>query len=659
MLTGLPLRLRILMIFAALLAGLLGLAGLALVLLARGSASAGLPVAADPLVQAAAVLGFGAVAAVTLVWFLFDRHMARPIEALAGGLRTGRAPDRDAARYLADLGPASRAAAEARARSAEALAEAVRDHAADLAREKATMESILADIGAGALVTDAQGRVVFYNASAARLLPGLALDRPLSRHIAPGALEAAAARLQAGVEATDLVCLGGEGQRLTGRMRRLDAGTLLILRDRALERPAPRDALESLRRHAATLVPMLDALDGPIPPALARAIRDEGQGLAAALRRLSEIMSGDAISGRAALAELAAGLPGAADLPALSVLAEAGPMNAVLRHLHDRLAGSGAVALLRLGPVEPDEVHLRLEWAGPPVPMDLLEGWLAEAPDSGQPGQSATEILAAHGTGIWPEAGDGPARLVMPLRRAAGPADAAGLTFDFALASRGAASSRLADLTCVVFDTETTGLSVSQDRIVQIAGLRIARGRLTGERFETLVDPGRPIPPAATAIHHITDAMVAGAPDMTAALHAFRHFAEDAVLIAHNAPFDMGLLRAAAAETGAHFDNRVLDTVLLSAMVWGQSAVHTLDALSARLGIEIAPEDRHTAMGDAIATAEAFLRLIPALEAKGITRFEEAVAEARRHRRLIADANEPPHPALAAGAGDHNSISGA
>src|SRR5690606_42010491 len=67
-----------------------------------------------------------------------------------------------------------------------------------------------------------------------------------------------------------LICLSSAGQRLWGRMRRIDGGTLLILNDRAPQRPAPRDLLETLRRHAATLVPMLGALEGPIPPALAQ-----------------------------------------------------------------------------------------------------------------------------------------------------------------------------------------------------------------------------------------------------------------------------------------------------------------------------------------------------------------------------------------------------
>jgi DNA polymerase-3 subunit epsilon len=75
-------------------------------------------------------------------------------------------------------------------------------------------------------------------------------------------------------------------------------------------------------------------------------------------------------------------------------------------------------------------------------------------------------------------------------------------------------------------------------------------------------------------------------------------------------------------------------------MIWGQSAEHSLDALCARLEITIPPHLRHTAMGDAEATAAAFLRMLPALAAKGIDRFEDVLAEARKYRRLIVDTNE-------------------
>lgn len=626
------LRLRLLALFAAYGVATLGIAGAALWLAARGGT--------DAVIQGAMVAGFGLAGLVTGMWYLFDQHVARPIETLAGSLRTGRAPDLSQVRYLADLGPAARDAAEARARAAEALDQAMQSHAAEHAREKATLESILADFGAGAVMTDAQGRVIFYNASAARLLPGLALDRPLDRHLNAAALRAAEVRLDAGAAATDFSCVTSQGVRLSGRLRRIDPGLLLTLRHPAPAIPATGPALEALRRHAATLVPLLDVLEGPIPPSLAKALRAEGQGLAATTRKLSQILASDGPSGLAGLDELTAGLRSAAPLRPLVFRADAGSLNALLLSLDAHLRAEGQDPRVTVRPDVLEGLQLVLEWHGAPVPVDRLETWLAGAPDPGQPDLTGAQILAAHGTGIWPEAEGEVARLILPLARAEAAAEGRGVTYDFALAGRSLASSRLADLTCVVFDTETTGLS-DRDRIVQIAGLRLARGRLTGERFETLVDPGRPVPPTSTAVHGITDAMLRGAPDLTAALVAFQHFCEGSVLIAHNAPFDMGFLRRAESETGVRFDNRVLDTVLLSAMVWGQSADHTLDALTERLGIQIPPEARHTAMGDAIATAQTFLRLIPALEAKGIERFEDAVAEARRHRRLIGDANLP------------------
>ena len=640
MLARLPLRLRIFMIFA----GLAG-ASAAVILSAHWVAArrlAGQGVALDTTLSPLALAGFiailGVVLALAVVWYLFDQNVARPIEALAGGLRTGQACRMDAAPYLADLGPAAREAAEARARTADAL----RDHAAEVAREKATLESILSDFGAGAVLGDASGRVVFYNAAAARMLPGLALDRPLDRHLRSGALDAARARLaMGGVQTTDLTVLTVGGARLSGRMRLVEGDTLLILRDHPADAALSRAAIETLRRHAATLVPMLEALDGPIPPALAVAIRAEGQGLAAATRALSDTGAQPAPAGRALLRELAAGLATgqADDLPHIALQAEAGPMNALLRLLDGHLRGDGLDPQLTVDAADPTELRLLLSWQGAALPMDRLEAWLSAPPDPDQPDLSGADLLAAHGTGIWAEQGpDGRARLILPLTRAMGMDAAGGLTYDFALAGRGAASTRLADLTCVVFDTETTGLS-DADRIVQIAGLRIAGGRLTGERFETLVNPGLPIPPASTAIHRITDAMVTGAPRMGAALTAFQHFTEGTTLVAHNAPFDMGMLHRAAPETGAHFDNPVLDTVLLSAMIWGQSAEHSLDAICARLDITISPDLRHTAMGDTQATAEAFLRMVPALAGKGLERFEDVRAESRKYRRLIGDAN--------------------
>jgi DNA polymerase-3 subunit epsilon len=218
------------------------------------------------------------------------------------------------------------------------------------------------------------------------------------------------------------------------------------------------------------------------------------------------------------------------------------------------------------------------------------------------------------------------------------------LVFDFDLlreeAARDLAATPLARLPCVVLDTETTGLSPEADEIVQIGAVRIVNGRrVEGEVFETLVDPGRPIPPASTRVHGIHDAAVAGAPDAQAAVRAFCRFAEGAVLVAHNAPFDLAFLRRHARAAGIELGHGVLDTVLLSAAVYGQGVPHTLDAIAERLGVALDPAVRHTALGDAVATAEVLLKLIPVLEAAGIATFGEAVAAMRRHQRLLPDMN--------------------
>ncbi len=199
----------------------------------------------------------------------------------------------------------------------------------------------------------------------------------------------------------------------------------------------------------------------------------------------------------------------------------------------------------------------------------------------------------------------------------------------------------LASLCYVPFDTETTGLSVKEDLIVQIGAVRVLNGRIVeGEEIDTYVNPGRPIPPTSTKIHHVTDADVKNAPGIATAGRALHHFCRDAVLVAHNAPFDIGLLRRSEPEVGVEWSHPVVDTVLLSAVVFGTTEDHSLDALCARLSIEIAPEERHTAIGDARATAEVLVKLMPLLEGKGIETFGQLLKETKTHARLLSDMNE-------------------
>ncbi|MHA6323848.1 3'-5' exonuclease [Roseivivax sp. CAU 1753] len=218
------------------------------------------------------------------------------------------------------------------------------------------------------------------------------------------------------------------------------------------------------------------------------------------------------------------------------------------------------------------------------------------------------------------------------------------LVYDFRLMDSGVprdfAETPLSDMTYCVFDLETTGLLPHRDEIIQIGALRVMRGRIIeGERINMLVNPGRPIPEASTRVHHIHDAMVRGKPGIVEAAPHLHEFASGAVLVAHNAPFDIAFLKAKRAETGLEWSHPVVDTVLVSAVLFGTTEVHTLDALCTRLGIVIPAALRHTALGDAHATAEALCRMLPMLSGRGIDTFGALLMETRRHGRLIQDLN--------------------
>lgn len=182
----------------------------------------------------------------------------------------------------------------------------------------------------------------------------------------------------------------------------------------------------------------------------------------------------------------------------------------------------------------------------------------------------------------------------------------------------------LTDLTYTVFDTETTGLNPSEgDEIIQIGATRVVNGKLLRqESFEQLVDPKRRLTPESIPIHGIQPEMLVGKPTIDKVLPAFHAFAADTILIAHNAAFDMRFLQLKEKMTGLRFDNPVLDTLLLSAVLHPNQESHRLEAIVDRLNLKIV--GRHTALGDAIVTAEVFIKMIPLLADIGIHTLRQA-----------------------------------
>lgn len=224
------------------------------------------------------------------------------------------------------------------------------------------------------------------------------------------------------------------------------------------------------------------------------------------------------------------------------------------------------------------------------------------------------------------------------------PEDTRPLVYDFDLAEHAGEvaieQTPLSALTYVVFDTETTGLHPLKDEIVQIGAVRVVNGRMVpGEAIDQLVNPGMAIPPASTKVHKITDGMVADAPGIDSAARQFHGFARGAVIVAHNAPFDMAFLRRHGKASGLEWEHPILDTVLLSAVLFGTTETHTLDALCDRLGVVIPPALRHTALGDAHATAEVLCKMLPILKSRGFTTFGDVIAQTRKHGRLLQDLN--------------------
>ena len=681
------LRIRVFLFFA-----LIALAGSAAILAALVLGWQRLQEAEGPsaFVVAGALACFALIGLTAWVWLLFDENVAKPVQALAAALRVRahsdveRAIDPTPARYLGDLGPACDAVAANLADTRSALAKAVARETARIAEEKTRIEMILRDVPVGVMLCTADHRIALCNTQAVALLRDageVGLDRPLFRLLRQEPILHARERLlraDVNAPAAALLCTTPDGKRvLQGAMRLVwndDAppGYVLTLREATsdIAAHAARERLlheifERTRRPAANISATLDALAADpdlILPARARledALAGEAQALAQAVTELgasadatagswwpmADVAASDLIDSlEARLADDGIGLTGQAE--PLLLHCDGFALVLVIETAIRAVAETAETGLELVVGKDGNGAMIELTWTGEPLQVARLEDLLCRPLADGYGEQTGRDALHSHGTDIWPgQSADGRSSLRLPILLARAevpshpaPPRPAWCDFDLFAQPPGPLENRLLpSLTYVVFDTETTGLQPEKgDEIVQIAALRIVNGQLQdGEIFDSLVHPGRPIPPSSTRIHGIDDAMVAEAPDISEAGRRFHGFCQGAVLVAHNAPFDMSFLRRHEATIGLPFENPVLDTVLLSAIVFGQSDVHTLDALAERLGIEIPEQVRHTAIGDTRATADAFLKMLPMLENMQIATLADAFQASRKHKRLL------------------------
>ena len=167
----------------------------------------------------------------------------------------------------------------------------------------------------------------------------------------------------------------------------------------------------------------------------------------------------------------------------------------------------------------------------------------------------------------------------------------------------------------VVFDLETTGFSPYKNKIIEIGAVKVKNRQIT-DRFSTFVNPEVPIPYEIEQLTGIDDSMVLDAPPIGEVLLEFLEFCRDAVMVAHNADFDMSFISRNCAQQGLPCDFTVLDTVALSRALLPNLSRYKLDTVAKALGVSL--EHHHRAVDDAACTAEIFLKLAKKLESRGI-----------------------------------------
>ncbi len=633
----------------------------------------------------------------TSLWGLMRGGMFKPVAAIGRDIRTllqakrvDRALRTPESHLLGDLPEAVSLLADELRGARREVVRAMATATAQVEQEKGWLEHVLLElVPNGVVVCNLEHRILLYNRSAAKLFresPALGLGRSMldlvNREPLNHALESLELKLKTGrrYAVAPFVCATKERARmLHSRMALVQdpvrgaTGYALILEDisarlekrdtraqihRGLTRDI-RGPLASLRAAAETLANETGMSDEE-RRSFEQIIASESDRLSRQVETLAEVAdeltehewpmaeihSTDLVYCAASHVEQTQGILLRASGDPAWLTGDSHLLMATLVDLSKAIAAREGVNEVA---VKAGKQRLRgfieLEWRGKPIPEGVLEEWIAQPLDLA-PDTTGKDALERHGSEPWSRAGaEGTALLHIPLQSASAPeADADGVSehpelYDFDLMyaqsfTGDLGDRKLAEVAYVVFDTETTGLRpAAGDEIISIAGVRVTQGRvLEGESFERLVNPGRPIPKDSIRFHGITDEMVSDKAPIAEELPRFREFAGDAVLVAHNAAFDMKFIKLRESECGVEFDNPVIDTLLLSLLVDGPDEDHTLDGICDRLGVRIV--DRHSALGDAMATAHVLVHLLERLAARGIHTFNDVMTATNMREEL-------------------------
>ena len=626
-------------------------------------------------------------------------RLAEDVDVIVAANPAHRLPSADSGPLAAVTAAVNRLANE-RDRSLSAAEASAEDLRREVESERNRLADLMARLGVAVVVCNAGGRILLYNDTARSLVADpalLGLGRTVFGLVDRGLIAHARHRLEAGSAAYTATTLH-RGRMLRVHVAPVHetadlpmTGLVLVLEDltreataaderqRALRRitEETRGSLGSIRAAAETLLEFPHLADGDRQRFL-EVVREESDRLGRRLdeaavdvrpsddRSLDDITGGDlaaVIGDRLGRSGVACRDKVTAGSERVWLHADAHALAAVLDFVADRLGGADLGAVdLELSEI-PEHVRIDLRWTGhPPYPAVLTE-WLDEP--LGQEGTTTgRQVVERHAAEVWAgQDAPGRAHLSLLLPRAGNDSDpgtiAAGAGpsaerressgapgsrpefYDFDLftsaAEPGGRSSRLlGELTFTVLDTETTGLDpAGGDRIVSLGAVRVVNGRvLRQETFEQLVNPGRRVPAASTAIHGLTGAMLADAPRIEEALPELARFAEDTVLVGHDIGFDLRFLEAAARSSGVNLTHPALDTLLLDATLYPNQRDHTLEAIAHRLGVSLV--GRHTALGDALVTANVLVGMLGPLREAGIRTLDDALTASRHAFRSRA-----------------------